>query len=77
VSAQNRIREFLQELENEGKEGDLVTSFVIIAKCAMRSDLDSTAYQHYWSGSIDERLGLLRYAQLRMERMVSDMGAGE
>ena len=31
MSTENRIREFLQELENEGKEGDLVTSFVIIA----------------------------------------------
>lgn len=68
-TAQERIRELLQELENEDG-GDLVTGFVVTVKAAMADDAGSTGYRHFWSGSVDERLGMLRFATLRTERDV-------
>lgn len=73
-TAQDRIRELLQELENEDG-GDLVTAFVVTVKTALVDGADSTGYRHFWSGSVDERLGLLRFATLRTEHDV--FGPGE
>lgn len=70
MTTDERIRAFLQELEAE--EGDdLITGFVLITKRAIADDPDVTGYQLHCLGSIDEQIGLLRYATVKAEAAVT------
>lgn len=50
---------------------DLVVGYVVIARTETASEPGLNGYLHLWDGPVDTRLGLLRYAALRTERLVT------
>lgn len=64
-----QVRAVLQELEGS----DVIVSYVLIAKLALLEDAESTGYRTYYEGTLDERIGLLRYATIRAERLVASI----
>ena len=64
----SRLRAVFQAAEG----ADVVVCWEAIVKVALADDAEAVAYRHYWSGTLDERLGLLRYATIRTEALTGE-----